>query len=203
MNQKQVQSAFTGIYKTNHWGSPESVSGPGSTVSRTTGLRNSLQDVLKRYGIESMLDLPCGDFNWMKHVNLSGIRYMGADIVKELVMRNQQLYSSKMVQFQELDVVASKLPKVDLIFCRDVLVHLSDDMVKAAIENIKRSNSTYLMTTTFPDIKNSVKGSVGGWRPVNLCDSKFGLKKPDELIIEGSANKYGKKAMGIWYIGDL
>jgi len=203
MNQSKIRAAFTTIYNTNHWESHESISGPGSTVNRTSGLRDSLEDVLRRYGVEYLLDLPCGDFNWMKHVNLSGVNYLGGDIVRELVKGNSQKYSSDFVAFEEMDLVSGELPKVDMIFCRDALVHLPDDMVLTALSNIKRSDSTYLMTTTFPDVEKSPKGSLGGWRPINLEDSKFGLSKPEEYIIEESLPSCGRKAMGIWCIGSM
>ena len=29
-----------------------------------------------------MLDVPCGDFRWMAHVDLSGIIYIGGDIIE-------------------------------------------------------------------------------------------------------------------------
>lgn len=203
MNKASVQSKFTNIYKTNAWGSRESVSGPGSTLNDTLPLRGKLQDLLKRYGVESLLDLPCGDFNWMRHMNLDGIYYIGGDIVRELVLSNRATYGSKSREFHEIDLVSSRLPKVDMIFCRDALVHLPDEMVKQSIENIKRSGSTWLVATTFPNIELSAKGALGGWRPVNLCDEKFGLPHPEELLIEKSHSSYGRKCMGVWYIGDL
>jgi hypothetical protein len=203
MKQSKVKTKFTTIYHTNHWENCESVSGPGSTVERTSELREKLQDVLRLYEVGHLLDLPCGDFNWMKHVNLSGIVYLGGDIVRELVTRNNQRYSSDFVAFEQMDLVSSELPKVDMIFCRDALVHLPDDMVVTALHNIKRSNSTYLVTTTFPDVVLSSKGSLGGWRPINLEDSKFRLSKPEEYILEDSSPSYGRKAMGVWRIDEI
>lgn len=38
--------------------------------------------MLKKYSIKSILDIPCGDFSWMKKIELDGIEYIGADIVK-------------------------------------------------------------------------------------------------------------------------
>ena len=50
-----------------------------------------------------------------------------------------------------MDLVNDELPKVDLIFCRDCLFHLPNDMILKALENIYKSKSKYLLTTTFTD----------------------------------------------------
>ena len=70
---------FSEYFKENAWGSDESVSGAGSTVQATKWLVRELSDLLRRYSVKSVLDLPCGDFNWMRYVDLSGIDYVGAD----------------------------------------------------------------------------------------------------------------------------
>ena len=203
MNQSDVRNKFTDIYRNNVWGSSESASGPGSGVKRTEVLRKSFQELLFSYGVESLLDLPCGDFNWMRHVNLKGIRYVGGDIVSDIVSHNRANYGGNGREFHELDLVSSRLPKVDMIFCRDCMVHLPDAMISQALRNIKRSGSTWLLATTFPDVKETIPSGLGGWRPVNLCDRKFSLRKPEKLIEENRASAYGRKCMGLWYIGDL
>jgi len=198
-----VKSTFTNIFNTNAWGDMESVSGSCSTEFGTRDLRKKFQSVLKRYGIEMLLDLPCGDFNWMRHIDMEGIRYIGGDIVSDLILHHRRNYSSPVRQFHEMDLITTKLPQSDMIFCRDCFVHLSEDLIKLSLVNIKKSNSTYLMSTTFPDIKETSKGSVGGWRPINLCDKVFGLPNPLELIEDDRRANYGRKCLGIWYIGDL
>ena len=62
---------FDKIYEKNTWGSEESRSGPGSTEKQTRRIREALPTILNNFGIKSMLDLPCGDWNWMKDVDLS------------------------------------------------------------------------------------------------------------------------------------
>jgi hypothetical protein len=41
-----------------------------------------------------LLDIPCGDFNWMKLLNL-GVDYIGADIVGELIAENRRRFGAK------------------------------------------------------------------------------------------------------------
>jgi hypothetical protein len=56
---------FTNIYRSNHWGGADSVSGGGSDLEQTSALRAALPGVLQRLGVRTLLDAPCGDFHWM------------------------------------------------------------------------------------------------------------------------------------------
>ena len=64
------KAAFTTIYRQNVWGSRESVSGNGSTLASTEVFRAEFAALLTTLGIRSILDAPCGDFNWMRLVPL-------------------------------------------------------------------------------------------------------------------------------------
>ncbi|QDT41051.1 hypothetical protein Pan241w_11100 [Gimesia alba] len=175
-----MRDLFEKIYSTNGWGSPESVSGTGSTLEQTRVIRQQLPKLIEKYQIKSMLDLPCGDFYWMRHVPLH-LEYIGGDIVPAIVERNRRIYRK---EFRRLDITQSELPKVDLVFCRDCLVHFSDVDVFAAIANIKASGSKYLLTTTFPGRENR-DIQTGYWRPVNLQSGPFCFPDPVEIINEG------------------
>ena len=72
---------FTEIFDKNLWASPESVSGGGSEMQNTEAIRRELPYLIQKFGIKSILDIPCGDWNWMKSVDLCGASYIGADIV--------------------------------------------------------------------------------------------------------------------------
>src|SRR5688500_9944719 len=69
--------AFTWIYWTNHWGSSESVSGTGSTERETRVVRTVLPVLVRRHQIRSLLDVPCGDCNWIRAIDFAGIDYIG------------------------------------------------------------------------------------------------------------------------------
>ena len=63
-----TKAKFTAIYKRNLWNNEESLSGGGSTIRRTTKIRELLPDLLESYNINSICDAGCGDFNWMRHL---------------------------------------------------------------------------------------------------------------------------------------
>jgi hypothetical protein len=127
------QQAFQMIFEENRWESSESRSGRGSTLAYTERLRPLLERYLKTLNVEVFLDVPCGDFNWMKYVKLPhGTRYIGGDIVVPLVHDLQKNYGSDRRSFHPIDIVEGPLPKADLWLCRDVLFHSrKNDDVKA------------------------------------------------------------------------
>ena len=90
----------------------------------------------------------------MKEVDLAKYKYWGADIVKDIIKNNKANYSNAKRNFIWADITSSTLPQVDLLFCRDCLVHFSYNDIARAVSNMKRSKSKYLLTTTFLTCKN-------------------------------------------------
>ena len=198
---------FAQIFTHNGWHNTESVSGPGSTLEQTRVVREELPGLFREFEIESMLDIPCGDLNWMREVNLSSLKlYIGADIVVELIRNNILKFGQNdRSSFIVADIINDRLPKVDLVFCRDCLVHLSHQDGLKAIKNIKLSGAKYLFATTFPNTRNNRRIKTGDWFPFNLEIAPFNFPKPIKLIIEGCTHnpKYPDKSMGLWSVADL
>lgn len=194
-----MKDIFTQIYKDNSWKDAQSVSGQGSNMKQTAAIRRALPKLFEQLHVKSLLDIPCGDFNWFSHINLStDFRYIGADIVNELIYRNQMRWPQ--LEWLVLDATISKLPEVDMIFCRDMLGHLDNAGVKAALKNFKRSGATYLLATTYPGRENVVEIETGQWRPINLA-SLFGLPSPVAVINEECTEgkmQYTDKSLGLW-----
>lgn len=198
-------SIFTDIYKNNRWNDWESVSGVGSNMVQTEVIRDQLPLIWSQLNIKSLLDVPCGDFNWMQHVDLSSITYIGGDIVTELIKHNQRSYSNPECRFVRMDLLTDQLPKVDCILCRDCLVHLSTRHTKLALMNLIKSNSTYLITTTYPNQTSNVDIVTGQWRPINLQVAPFCFPEPLILLKEHSTEPGEKsdKSLGIWRLDSL
>ena len=182
------KEVFSEIYDTNLWNSKESGSGEGSTLESTVNIRKQLPEIIARYNIQSLLDAPCGDYNWMSHVQKECI-YIGGDIVQSVVNRNQKRHSSDKVNFIHLDITSSEIPKVDLIFCKDCFQHLSYEKVKLAINNFKKSGSKYLLVTSYPKTWRNHDIYDGDYRPLNLLTPPFSLQKPILIVEEKSKLK--------------
>lgn len=206
MHLRPTERIFSKIYRKNYWGSSESVSGTGSILEQTEIIRKELPPLFLNLGVHKILDIPCGDFNWMRHLNFDGMEYMGADIVKPLVEHNQQYFHTANISFSHLNLLKGPLPQVDLILCRDCLVHLSFQDVQRAITAICKSGSQYLLTTTFIDktVNNDIV--TGEWRPLNLELAPFNFPKPMQVIIEGCTevgSAFKDKSLALWKISDI
>jgi len=206
LSKKNAEEVFSDIYKNNKWGGVDSVSGGGSDLQQTKHISQELPIIFNRLNISTMLDIPCGDFHWMSKVNLSGVSYTGSDIVGELIKENSRQYKREGVSFQKLDLIKDELPKVDLVFCRDCLVHLSYNDALLALENICKSHSKYLLTTTFTNRNSNEDIATGNWRTLNLELSPFAFPEPLQLVNEGCTEGdglYTDKALALWRISDI
>ena len=190
------------------WGKTESVSGPGSTAEQTHAIRQQLEMILKEYAIDSFLDVPCGDFNWMQLVNFDQCSYIGCDVVEPMIETNNTKHRSSHKFFVHLDVTKDLLPKADMIFCRDLLVHFSHADIKHTLKNFKDSGAKYLLTTTFTKIRSDTNSEIpsGEWRTVNLQIAPFNFPKPLLIINEHCTEQdglYNDKSLGLWLLDDI
>lgn len=202
-----VEKVFKEIFDNKSWGNGESVSGSGSSLASTSHIIEELPKVFAHYQIKSILDIPCGDFNWFKLVDLTGIQYIGADIIPDLIQSNKnKKYEKNGVQFETLNILSSPLPLVDLIFTRDCLVHLSIDQIITALRNIKRSGAKWLMMTTFPGCEMNGDILPGAWRRINFEEKPFSFPPPKRYIFEYCSegnNCYRDKCLGLWRVDSI
>lgn len=199
--ERYMEKKFTKYYASNFWQGAQSVSGPGSDLEQTAMIRKRLPALFESYGIRTVLDIPCGDFSWMRDVPLGLSQYIGADIVDDLVNTNNALYADRCRSFMKLDAVKDHLPRVDLILSRDCLVHFSARDVIAALRNFQRSRSSYLLTTTFTGRRHNISIETGRWRPINLEAPPFNLLSPMEIINEHctqGGGQYRDKSLALW-----
>ena len=197
-------SVFSEIYRNNYWGSGESRSGRGSELSATERLRQFLPYIWNKYQIKSLFDAPCGDYNWMRMVEKNGIIYIGGDIVPDCIENNNKQYKEENVSFKVMDITKDDLPKVDMIFCKDCLQHLSNEDIWKALKNFRKSGSTWLLTTSYPLTQKNWDIQNGGYRPLNLLAEPFNFNNFYEKIHENlCAGSEPDKMMFMYRLDDL
>jgi len=200
----RTEKIFTRIYVRNAWGEQESRSGPGSGKTRTGRLRSELSKLIRDLGVRSILDLPCGDFNWMSCVDLSSVQYMGGDIVTPLIANNDSLYAQPGRKFERIDMLHDPLPKVDLILCRDGLVHLSFLDIGRALDAMKKSGSVYLLATTFTEHMRNRDIPTGAWRRLNLSIAPFFFPRAVQILSDARPDgTCPDKALALYRLADL
>lgn len=202
-----LRQKFSHIYEKNTFGGKESRSGAGSDLAQTREIRRVLPELIEEFSIQSMMDAPCGDLFWMQTMQLGVKRYIGVDIVKMLIEKNQRDFGNDTREFMCLNLTSDDLPCVDLIFCRDCFVHLNFADVQNVLTNFKRSGSRYLLTTTFPG-RGANRDLVGKdiWRTLNLQAEPFNFPEPLRLINEKCTegnSAYTDKSLALWRLSDI
>jgi SAM-dependent methyltransferase len=168
---KNLENIFSSIYKNNYWGTG---SGPGSSVKNSEEYRQSLLSILADENINSVLDYGCGDWqfssliNWDKYIT----SYIGVDVVPFLMEENTKKYANNIIKFETV-TKSWIFPTVDLIICKDVLQHLSNEIVRNLIENFV-SHSKFLFLTN--DITHNKK--------ITNQDCKNGKFRPIDFLKE-------------------
>jgi len=206
LQKMDLEGRFSYIFEHNLWGSKESRSGIGSTPLETAVVRKEIPVTLRKIGASSILDVPCGDFRWMCHVDLRAVRYVGADIVPGVVASNREKFSSPSQRFLQLDLTVDPLPTADLVLCRDCLVHLSYANIHRAIENVKRSGAKWILMTDFLQIETNTDIADGDWRPLNFTRPPFNFPIPHLTIVENcheAGGAFDDKSLGLWRVADL
>lgn len=137
------------IYEQKLWGGNDSDFYSGEGSHDTKIIKPYLEQViafLKTHKRSlTVCDLGCGDFNIGKHLVPYTKHYHAIDIVKNLITRNQKLFTEDHLEFHCLDIAKDELPDADCIILRQVLQHLSN----AEIQNIlkKLANYKYIILT--------------------------------------------------------
>ena len=205
---------FTRMYETNLWAGSESRSGDGSSLAATVGVRAGLPHLLRQLAIRRLLDIPCGDFHWMAHVDLAAAgvtAYVGGDVVEAIVAANSERYADAGRSFVRVDLTTGPLPSVagepaDAVLCRDCLVHLSFANIARAFRVVRDSGARYLITTTFLEHSRNIDVIDGDWRMLNLQRAPFDLPSPVAVLVEGCEEEggaYADKALAAWRVSDL
>jgi SAM-dependent methyltransferase len=193
---------FGEIYRNNLWKSEESVSGVGSTLELSAAIRQQLPGILAELGAGSLLDAGCGDFNWLKTVDLRQLQYFGIDVVAELIRRNIELYACAERIFMVADITCDRLPTADAVLCRHCLIHLSNRQIKLALHNLAATGAKYLLATTSPNVTSNKDIWPGSFRPLNLTIAPFNLPQPERLLIDSRLDAESPE-LGLWRFAEL
>jgi len=193
---------FTAIYQNHFWEDDESRSGGGSNLYATEKIRKAIPELFLKYGVRTVLDIPCGDFWWFKEMNLDIESYIGGDIVAPLIASVAEKYTSPTHTFRVMDLTKDVLPGCDLILVRACFIHLSYEAIFAALRNITQSKIRYLLTTHFVDVKANSDIKTGSSHDLNLCQPPFNFPPP-LMIIDDFAKGLPSRQLGLWRVDDL
>jgi hypothetical protein len=181
-----LQRVFTGIFENNAWKSWETRSGSGSTWQATHALIPALGALLEALDIRVLVDAGCGDVNWMSALTPRLALYFGLDIVEHLALQNSRLLGHRAGHFFKVaDITQDPLPRADAILSRNVLTHLSNAQVHAALRNFAASGARFLIASAHDGVVQNQEMQTGVWRPLDLTQAPFHLPPPLQRIEDG------------------
>ena len=191
-----------------------SLSGPGSTAEATVGVRAALPFLLSLLGLKTIVDVPCGDFNFLREVLASpasplGLSYTGGDIVRSLVHELQHTFGGRQharglhLRFVPFDLATQVLWPADLVLVRDVLFHFDAERVLTVLRHVNQSGGRFFMSTSFPAHASSVVArkfkpgrgfkSYASW---DLSAKPFSLGPP--ILAIGDDGQAPGRIMALW-----
>lgn len=156
-NGLSAREVFTKIYEVGAWGkSSESTQGffSGSGSHDANIVRpyiEALQETFSSFPKKpNVVDLGCGDFYVGSQIRYLFDSYIACDIVESLVDFNKHKYKNLDVDFRVLDLAGDELPNADIVLIRQVLQHVSNKEICAAIPQIASKYKYLVLTEHLP-----------------------------------------------------
>lgn len=161
---KSTEDVFTEIYTKNKWGGQkgEFDSGAGTSDQKIVFAYISMiseQASLLDFNDKTFVDLGCGDFRVGKQLLSLCSQYIGVDVVKPLILRNQEKYENKKTKFMHLDIIEDELPEGDVCFVRQVFQHLSNKQIASILTKLRKYKYVFI-TEHYPTDNNFIKPNL-------------------------------------------
>jgi SAM-dependent methyltransferase len=170
-----LSNRFQEIYERNEWSYG---SGEGSLEVQTQGYRAFLKDFMSQKRIRSVVDMGCGDWQFSKLIDWSGIDYHGFDVAAVVISDNIKQFASDNVSFSHYSGNADELPAADLLIVKDVLMHLPNQVVSDFLPNLNKYKYALITNCTNPIDGALVNKDIetGDFRYLDLRRPPFDLK---------------------------
>jgi len=174
------------------------LSGQGSEAWAARAIADELPALLAGLGCRTLLDVGCGDWNWMQEVRLP-CACIGIDIVPEVIEADRR-HERADVAFATGDAIQGPLPAADVVLCREVLFHLSFRDGLAALANI-RASAGWLLATSDTEIWFTTDIATGDYRRINLERAPYRLPRPRAVIPDDRVCR--GRVLALWATADL
>jgi hypothetical protein len=154
-------------------------SGPGSTVAFSEPYRSFVANFARTMGVETVVDLGCGDMNVSGHIDFGDAYYIGFDVIEERIRRNEARFDAPKYIFGCADLREHR-PIADLVLVKDVIQHWSNADIVEWLAMLIRCPFRYALITNcnytdgrVPPVNSDIP--TGSWRPVDLTMPPFSI----------------------------
>ncbi|MEJ6792606.1 MAG: class I SAM-dependent methyltransferase [Lacinutrix sp.] len=186
-----TKAAMAQVYSNYLWGNNNTLfySGEGSHAPELVKpYIDSVSSFLKSFKIPLVVcDLGCGDFNIGSKLLQNTKKYIGVDIVPDLITYNNNTFKAEQLQFICLDIAVDNLPPGDCAILRQVLQHLSNKEIQQILSKLTQYNyvvlTEHLPEGHFTPNKDIISGQgirLKKQSGINLLASPFNFKFKEE-----------------------
>jgi SAM-dependent methyltransferase len=134
-----LSEAFDRVYEQRMWQQGSALSGVGSEGPWAERYVTLVREYLAEHKPTCVLDAGCGDFSVGRLLCDLPPRYVAADVSAYITSLNRERYSHlTQVEFLQLDLTSDDLPAADVVLVRQVLQHLTNQQIEAALSNLER-----------------------------------------------------------------
>ena len=186
VNQQLLTDTFNRIYAEGTWGKDvagKGTSGTGSTLEITREYRVYVEDFMKKHNITSVVDAGCGDWSFSSAIDWGDASYLGIDIASDVIAAVRNKHEKGRIKFQVGDIT-DELPAAELLISKDVLQHLSNELVHKFIRNnLRKGKYKWVILTNDRGSENRDVAS-GGYRAIDLAASPFEVRRLVDLPIK-------------------
>lgn len=162
-----------------HYEDPDSAwgntSGPGSDAFYTTDYRAFLSKFIRLNAVRSVVDIGCGDWQFSRFIDFGDARYLGLDLVESVIQRNAARYAGNRVEFRVMPADMAHVPGGDLLIMKDVLQHLSNDLIFAFFRTVFPRFRWCLLTNSYRKLDTAANIDIpnGSFRCLDLTAEPF------------------------------
>ncbi len=175
------KEVFTRVYENAEWGvneNNEGWSGGGSSFEYAFHYREFVNNLLAEGTVKTVLDLGCGDWECSKYIDWNGVSYLGYDAVEKIIQKNKKHHAAQNIHFINANFLTGELPKADLMLCKHVCQHITNEDVMKIIKQIHKFKHCVFVNPVDPETKTSpnydTEVSASG-RVIDLLAPPFNL----------------------------
>jgi FkbM family methyltransferase len=166
---EDFRNIFGRIYKLDSWSNG---SGPGSRTKNVIEYRSFLERFIVENDIKTVTDFGCGDWQFSRFIDWSGISYTGIDVVSEVIERNAS-FTAANVSFEVFEALTD-LPGGDLLIAKEVLQHLPNSIVNDYLDAFCSSYKFVLVVNGAEPLSQvNLDINPGEYRPLRLEKPPF------------------------------
>lgn len=181
-----LEETFNFIYDLGTW-DDSGFSLSGSHIEVMQPYVDFLESFFVEHDIHSVVDVGCGDWAFSRYIDWSKIEYLGIDIVKSVIERNQKLFVGPNITFVHGNAITMDLPEADLLICKDTFQHLSNHHIMCLLKQMHKFKhclfTDYVDKRTLSSTNQDIKS--GSVHMIDLSQPPFNLPCKKVLLFQG------------------